>query len=173
MRALRIGIYGLVGVICSAAMFAAYRHYKGDQLLSVQTGSMVPAFYPGDALVTRTVALSELRAGDIVAYRNPRNPKVIVSHRLIGINYQTGRLITHGDALQLQDVPFPAHLVVGKVAKTVPKLGLVLDFMHRPVGLIAVVYTPAAFILVGEARRLARQYRRPYYQLYSYGLKHR
>ncbi len=154
-------------------MFAAYRHYRGDQLLSVQTGSMVPTFYPGDAVVTNRVALEKLSVGDIVAYQNPKDIKVIVSHRLVGINYKTGKLITEGDALDLQDVPFPVSLVVGRVNKIVPNAGYIIDWLHQPIGLIALVYIPAAFILVSEAKRLSKQYTKPSYQLYGYNLRHR
>ena len=117
--------------------------------------------------------IQELIVGDIIAYRNPRHTQVIVSHRLIGINYRTGKLITHGDALDLQDVPFPSNLVVGKVYSVIPNAGLALDWLHKPMGLISVVYVPAALVLASEARRLAKQYSKPYYQLYSYSLKTR
>ena len=165
-------VYTLVIILGALTMFTAYRHYKGDQILSVQTGSMVPSFYPGDALVTRKVIVPSLQIGDIVTYHNPSDPKVLVSHRLIGINYRTGKLITHGDALDLQDVPFPSNLLVGKVYKVVPLAGFMLDWLHKPAGLIVAIYIPASLILISEARRLARHYSKPYYRLYSYGLKH-
>jgi signal peptidase I len=161
-------IYILVGLIFIVIIFAAYRHYQGDLLLSVQTGSMVPTFLPGDAVVTRKVSLGELQVGDIITYRNPAHQEVLVSHRLISVNHQTGKLITEGDALNLQDIPFPYYLVVGRVTAIVPSGGYVLDWLHRPIGLLTVVYIPAALILLAEARRLARQYAKPYYQLYSY-----
>jgi signal peptidase I len=170
-QVLKVFVYVTVFILIGVSMFASFRHYRGDQLLSVQTGSMTPAFYPGDAVATRKASLSELNVGDIVAYRNPNDRQVTVSHRLIGVNYRTGKLITAGDALDLQDVPFPANLVVGKVYKIVPNAGYILDWLHEPIGLIALVYIPAAFILVSEAKRLSKQYARPYYQNYKYSLK--
>ena len=130
----------------------AYRHYRGDQLLSVQTGSMIPTFYPGDAIVTNKTALQKLLVGDIVAYHNPVNSKVIVSHRLISVNYKTGKLITEGDALDLQDVPFPSYLVAGKVDKVIPHAGLLLDWLHKPIGLLVAVYVPAVLVMATEAK---------------------
>lgn len=171
MRFIKVIVYFIVILFAVVTLYMGYRNFKGDQLLSVQTGSMVPVFYPGDAVATRKVTLEELLVGDIVAYRSRDNPKVLVSHRLVSINHVTGKLITHGDALELQDVPFPASQVVGTVYKVVPNAGMVLDWLHKPVGLIIAVYIPAAFILGGEAKRLAKQYNKPYYQLYSYGLK--
>ncbi|CAN5386144.1 signal peptidase I [soil metagenome] len=144
---------------------ALYLHWQGDQLLSVQSGSMVPAFRPGDAVATRKVRVEDLRVGDIVSYLNPADNRVKVTHRLININYLTGKMITEGDALDLQDVPFPNRLITGKVYRVIPNLGYIIDWLHEPEGLIIVVYTPAAFILVSEAKRLARRHTRPYYQL--------
>lgn len=169
LRYFSIGILSIV-VVCllSASSYIIYRHIKGDQLLSVQTASMVPAFYPGDAVVTHAVTLNDLNIGDIVTYQNPNDKRVVVSHRLISINYQTGKLITAGDAVGLRDVPFPASLVTGRVYKAIPVVGTVLNWLHQPLGLIVAVYTPAAFVLVSEAKRLSRHYANNNYQAYSY-----
>jgi signal peptidase I len=170
---IKVIVYPIILLLLGACVYVSFRHYRGDQLLSVQTGSMVPTFYPGDAVITHKTTLQNLEVGDVVAYRNPNDTKVIVSHRLIDVDYATGKLITEGDAVSLQDLPFPASLVVGKVNIVVPKFGHAINWLHKPIDLIVMVYTPAAIILVSEAKRLSKQYTKPYYQLYSYGLNKR
>jgi len=166
-------IYPVAICLLLSGGFVLYRSMEGDRLLSVQTSSMVPAFYPGDAVVTQKVSLSNLKVGDIISYLSPADNRVVVSHRLIGINYRTGRLITAGDALDLQDVPFPSSLLLGRVTKILPGAGYPLDWLHRPIGLAVVVYLPASLVLISETKRLAKQYKKPQYQQYGYSLGNR
>jgi len=128
---------------------------------------MTPAFAAGDAVVVHKANVSELRVGEIVSYHSPADPRVVVSHRLVSIDYITGRLITKGDHNDLQDIPFPSNQVIGQVVGIVPHFGRVLDWLHEPAGLIVLIYTPAAFILVSEARRLSRVYEKPFYQFHN------
>jgi signal peptidase I len=157
----------IIVLILLSMGFVGYRASHGDKLLSVQTNSMVPMFYAGDAVVTHKVSLENLHVGDVVTYRNPRDTLMVVSHRLVSVDYHTGRLITKGDALNVPDIAFPSYLVVGRVERVVPYMGFGLDWLHQPIGLIVLVYTPATFILVSEARRLARTWERPSYQVVS------
>lgn len=161
-------IFLLVATLLGGCGLALYRHAEGDKILSVQTGSMVPYFNPGDALLTRWILLPDLHVGDVVSYRSPADQRVVVSHRLVSINYQTGKLITKGDALDMHDLPFPSGQVIGKVYKVLPHVGRGLDWLHEPTGLIIAVYTPAACALIYEAKRLSRQYTKPAYRCYGY-----
>jgi signal peptidase len=144
-------------------------HARGERLLSVQTASMVPTFHPGDAIVVQPVLPSSLRPGDIVSYRSPRDPKVVISHRLVEID-RTGQLITAGDALRSPDEPFSPLRVVGRATAVAPGLGTVLNVLRRPLSLVVLVYLPATLIIGAEATRLSRHYRRPEYLLdYRHG----
>lgn len=161
---LTLPIAGAVGLIIL--------HARGERLLSVQTASMVPALQPGDAIVVRPVSASSFRPGDIVSYRSPRDPNVVITHRLIGVNRQTGQLVTAGDAFHTPDEPFSSLRVVGRATAVAPGLGSVLDLMRRPLGLIIMVYLPAALIIISETVRLSRHYGRPAYLLdYKHGKK--
>jgi signal peptidase len=140
-------------------------HAGGGQLLSIQTGSMVPTFRPGDALIVGPVMASRLRVGDIVSYRSPRDVTVTVSHRLVAINRYTGWLTTAGDAQHSPDPPFPPDLVLGRPTALAPHLGSVLNALRRPLGLALAIYLPATLIIIAEGRRLVRYYSRPLYRL--------
>lgn len=132
-------------------------------VVSVQTASMVPAFRPGDALVVAPVLPRDLRLGEIVSYRNPRNPNVTITHRLVAINKRTGWLTTAGDAYRSPDPSFPPGLLAGRATAIAPGLGVVLNTLRRPIGLALVIYSPAAFIVAVEVRRLSSAYARPFY----------
>jgi signal peptidase len=140
-------------------------HSRGERLLSIQTGSMVPTFRPGDALIVGPVMANQLRVGDIISYRSPRNASITISHRLIAVNRQTGWLTTAGDALHSPDPPFSPTLVLGRATALAPRLGTVLDVLRRPIGLALAVYLPALVIMVAEIRRLIRCYSLPTYRL--------
>ena len=138
---------------------------QGCQLLSVQTASMLPAVRPADVLVVAPVLPSRLHAGDIISYRNPRDPNVIISHRLTSIDRDTGWLTTEGDALHSPDPAFPPRLLIGRAAALVPRLGLLLDTLRQPLGLALAVYLPAALVISAEVHRLAQAYARPFYSV--------
>lgn len=138
---------------------------RGYRLLSVQTASMRPTLRPGDAIVVAPIRPHTIRPGEIISYRSPRDPQLIISHRLIRIDERTGWLTTAGDATQGHDPPFPPTLVAGQVTAVAPHLGSLLDAIRRPLGLFVAVDLPAATILIAEARRLACVYARPRYSV--------
>ena len=171
-RALRLAGRGLVLTFGSLAVLLAagllIMRAQGNQLLSVQTGSMEPVLQPGDAVVVHAVSTRQLRVGDIISYQSPRDSSLIISHRLIGIDRRTGWLRTQGDALKTPDPAFPPRLVVGQVTAVAPKLGRLLDILRQPLGLALAVYLPAIVIIVAEIRRLIDHYRRRYYRMLGY-----
>jgi len=126
------------------------------RVLSVQTGSMVPTFRPGDAVLLRPAALADLQPGDIISYRNPHNAAMIITHRLISKDAYTGQFMTQGDNSSAPDPAFPAQQVIGRVGAVAPKLGRTLDYLHTPIGLAVAVYLPAAVIVGAEARRVIK-----------------
>ena len=149
--------------LAASAIVLALLHIKGYRLLSVQTTSMLPTIRPEDALVITPVTAARLRVGDIVSYQSPHNLSVVISHRLVNINKQTGWLTTQGDSLNSPDPVFPPELVVGRATAVAPQLGQVLDAIREPLGLTVAIYVPAALLIASETRRLALNYVRPFY----------
>lgn len=154
-------------LLVAGAVGLASLHLRGQQLLSVQTASMVPAFRPGDALIVEPVSISSLHIGDIISYQSPRDTGVIISHRLIAIDKGTGELITAGDVLHTPDQPFPPRQVVGRPEALLPRFGIVLDFIRRPIGLALAIYLPAMVIVILEVKHLVHHYQTPHYRLVS------
>jgi signal peptidase I len=85
--------------------------------------SMEPNLVLGDIVVTRSVPVETLKAGDIVRYQSGAVP---VLHRIIEVRRgPDGQrvFITQGDNNNFGDAPVPASAVSGKVILTIPKLG--------------------------------------------------
>ena len=135
---------------------------------SVLTGSMRPSFAPGDAVVTRPVAITSLHAG-MVILATPHGSTTPYAHRVVAVKEDGGRIFvqTQGDANpgpdHWQDVYTPTA-TVSVVVGSVPKLGFLLETIHGrttqrgvvPVGVAGTILTfvACAFILLaGTPRR--------------------
>lgn len=129
------------------------------RILSVQSGSMAPAFNKGDLLID--IRPAHLKTGDTISYPSLVNPGQIVSHRIIKLSGST--LTTKGDGLAAADPAIPASVVLGRTVTVIPKAGYAFDQLYRPAGLIAMVYAPALIITVTELWLLTGRYGyRPY-----------
>jgi signal peptidase len=154
-------------LIVVAAIGLAVNQGKGGKLLSVQSGSMVPAINKGDLVQVKNVPDSELAVGDVITYVS-QDKKTTITHRISGIleNDPSGNnIVTKGDANANADKPIEAASVVGRVERTIPYAGYAVDFIKQPLGLILIIYLPALVVIVGEMKRLTAYYRR--FKLYA------
>jgi signal peptidase len=127
---------------------------------------MSPAISKGDAVLVRGASALTIRRGDIISYRNA--DEVIVTHRVVDVDVNTGRITAKGDANTTADPAFHSYRMIGRVGYTLKGFGYYLDLLHSWLGLTLAVYVPAAFLLAGELRRLFRSYVRPTYVLPLY-----
>ncbi len=162
VRVLLVVYIGLIVVVAGVVVGEwKFRHLR---VLAVQTGSMAPTFKPGDAVLVQKPQPASLAVGQVVSYISPADPSILVSHRIVAINQQSGLLTTRGDHATRPDISFSPSLVVGRVGAVVPKFGYVVNVLHTRLGLAIGVYLPAAFIVLSEIKRLARHYGRGYYK---------
>jgi signal peptidase len=152
---LRLLIFNILAalVLVSAAGLALWQS-QGLRFYSVQTGSMSPALQPGDLAITTKPDINNLRAGDIISYKSSQNPSKIITHRIYQISQPKGYIVTKGDNLRYPDPPIALSSVTGKAAMAAPKLGQVLNWLHKPLGLIGLIYLPALLITGYELARL-------------------
>jgi signal peptidase len=154
-------------IVLAAASGLVLWKTEGLRFYSVQTGSMSPVLQPGDLVVATKPHLSDLQPGDIISYASPQNPQKIITHRIYQTNPAKGYLVTKGDNLAYQDPPVAYSSITSKAVRAVPKLGYGLDFLHKPAGLIGLVYLPALLITAYELQRLAARFTYARYDLSS------
>ncbi len=156
-------ILAALALMLALPLLALYWLHGGFGVYSVQSDSMRPTITKGDAVVVVRSA-ARPSTGQVVTYRDPAKAGLTVSHRLIADNDTT--IITKGDANVTSDRPVPYESVVGTVRARIPHLGLLVDTLRQPAGLICMVYIPACLLAWMEIRHLARTISPPTYVLY-------
>lgn len=105
----------------------------------VLSGSMEPTFSKDDLIfVKQTDALA---VGDIVVYQSEG---LLVVHRVIAL--EGDMVLTQGDANNTADPAFEQSAVMGVVIGRIPRLGVLVNILKTPTGMIMVLL--CAFLLV-------------------------
>lgn len=154
--ALRSGLRRLPAFAAQAAFAAAVAVLVGLGLLprtgwyrpvTVLSGSMRPAFSPGDMVIVTPEPVRDLRVGQVISYRIPVGDHHVQSHRVIAVIRRGGQVSvrTKGDANNGPD-PWTATLqgaTVWRVSGVLPKLGWAIFWLRRPlVHELTVLLTP-------------------------------
>jgi signal peptidase len=109
-----------------------------DQLFAVRTGSMMPAYQPGDLVVDRP-ASSGYRVGDVITFRSTSGPDEFITHRVVAVDGKT--IHTKGDANSTPDPGTTTESdVVGKVVRHVPNGGFALLYLKQPTGAASILF---------------------------------
>ena len=108
------------------------------RLLTVTSGSMVPVFHAGDAILVRTVSDTgrrALRPGQVITFR-AQGSDTLVTHRIVSvIPHADSRVefVTKGDANEDVDLtPIDAQDVIGIHTFTIPFAGFALRPLSDP-----------------------------------------
>lgn len=94
-----------------------YANLFGYTFFEVATGSMSPTMQVGDVIIVKIT--KEVEQNDIIVYIDGKN---IITHRLI--ERKDNELIAKGDANNSEDKPIQEDMVLGKVIKILPKIGV-------------------------------------------------
>lgn len=145
----------------AAGLGLGYVTLSGGKLLSVQSGSMVPAYNKGDLVVTTRVPDSRFAVGDVVTFISPIHKNQTITHRIVELPSANnkGQYVTKGDANHSVDPLLEASSIVGRVDLGIPYVGYFMDFIRQPLGLLLLIYLPALMIIISELRLLARHYK--------------
>ena len=134
--------------------------FFGYESFTVYSGSMEPAVRVGALAVVQPVPSSQLRAGDVITYRMPFFPDVVVTHRLLAIQTTPDgktQYRTKGDANQAEDlVQVDPNAVLGRVAYSVPYAGYVVEYSKTGAGRLVLIALPAALIALDFLRQRMR-----------------
>jgi signal peptidase I len=115
----RVVLYSLLGLMVYAAAPAAL----GWSPTTVMTGSMEPRIHPGDVVVAKPVAASEVHRGQVLLFDDPDQAGHLRLHRYHD-NGQAGQIVTKGDANPSADsTPIDRSAVVGVGFLRVPYVG--------------------------------------------------
>ena len=131
----------------------------------MRSGSMVPQFATGDAVIIRPVSrgeATELVRGDIVTFRTSVDNPTLVSHRIVEVtrDAQGGvAYVTRGDANASRDsTVLEPDRIVGVVTTHVSRGGYILHALQEPRLLLTLVI---AFIFANLAVLMTRPHVHP------------
>ena len=165
LRGLALAIVlGLSALLVLGAWLMQTHNIK---LFGVQTGSMAPVIHIGDAILVQPQPFKAVRTGQIISYRSTN--AVIVSHRVRSVNTRGKTVITQGDKNAQPDTVVSAGQIIGRAVAVLPRLGRFTDYIHQPLGLIAIVYLPATTWIVWQLRLLQIGLKSPY-RLHAKGI---
>jgi signal peptidase I len=126
----------------------------GTGYVTIRGTSMLPVYETGDLVLTRKQP--SYSKGDIVAYRVPDGDLgegIVVIHRIVGGNASDGFELL-GDNNPEKDDWYPTDAdVVGKAWVHVPKVGIVLSYLHSPAPLASLAAAVAVVFVAFPKRK--------------------
>lgn len=163
-------ILGLVLGSLLAALVATV--FFGYHVLTLQTDSMAPALRRGDVIAVRPMPISEVEAGDVVAFESGGD-RIKIVHRVAGVIVMlteytdpetqevkvsaTYRLQTRGDAAEMPDrSTVDASDLLGKVWFSVPRIGMGLGGVPLQTALLAIAALTSVAWFAWELRTRSR-----------------
>jgi signal peptidase I len=118
----------LLVLAVGAAMAAGVALLLGFRPMAVLTGSMRPAIDPGDVVIVKQVPASEIRVGDVAAFKSPdpRLKGAVVTHRVqsVALEHRRVAVVARGDAnTRSERWTVLQNGTVGRVVAEVPAVG--------------------------------------------------
>lgn len=168
---LGVAFYAVAG----GALLLTHWQAFGFKALAIPTGSMRPTMPPGSMVISHRVSLSSLKVGDVITYLSPLRPGSSITHRIVKAYKIDGKVpafVTKGDANPSPDPAIVGGQVIGKAVWHVKYVGYVMLWSKTWLGIAALIYLPALFIMIEEVKRLADYLKanQPY-ELYRYHVK--
>lgn len=148
-----------LGVILGVSVYLANaRGLAGNQMpmpfgfgaAVVLSGSMEPVLGVNDVIIVRESDRYEV--GDIVVYQSGNT---LIVHRIIARDGETA--VTQGDANNRADAPIEISIIKGKVIAHVPGLGLAVNALKTPVGILIVLIAAFAMTEISFRREKDRE----------------
>ena len=118
-----------------------YVNIFGYSIFEVATGSMHGSIEINDAVLVKID--DEYKVNDIVTYQNGED---YITHRVIEI--EEDYVITKGDANNVNDNPIDKKLILGRVVKVLPKLGVWKKVLLTPKVIILILVTLFIFSIL-------------------------
>jgi signal peptidase len=157
-----VGVVVLVGL--SALLLAGIvPGVLGYESFEVSSVGMQPAIQIGSLAIIGPVKVEQLSVGDVVVYRKPLAPEAVVMQRLLYVDAdQPGKLNlqTRGDFEPVaEQVTVAPGVTLGRVLYSIPRLGLLVDFVNQVAGKVLLLGVPAVLLGVDYLRNRLRRRR--------------
>ena len=143
----------LIVIVIIAILFCAYCLFSikvlnnkyvnlfGYSIFEVATGSMKGSIEIGDAVLVKIG--SEYDVNDIITYQSGDD---FITHRIISI--EKDKVITKGDANNVNDNPVEKDAILGRVVKILPRLGVWKKVILTPKVIALVLITLFIFSIL-------------------------
>jgi len=138
----------LVILVVLCAVFLMGSRLLGHQVYTVLSGSMEPAYSPGDLLYVQKVDVRDIKVGDPITFVLNED-LVVATHRVIAIDAEKQHFYTKGDANETEDAS-PVHFnnVLGVPQFAIPMLGYVSNYIQNPPGTYITIAGCAVLIIL-------------------------
>lgn len=103
----------------------------GYSIFEIVTGSMEPTLSINDYIIVKNT--DNISEGDIITYKEENT---FITHRIIKINGD--EIITQGDANNSTDKKISKSMIIGKVVKVLPNLGVIKSILLTPKIIISI-----------------------------------
>ncbi len=133
------------------------------QFSVVETDRLAPTANKGALVIASKTNYGSLTMGKIILYKHRGTlgvGKVVDTNR--------GIRIMSANTESAKSLKLSRENVVGEQRMTLPFAGTALQFISRPVAMVAVVYLPAMMLILAELKRLLRHYGYKPYNLNRY-----
>ncbi len=115
-----------------------YVNFFGYTFFDVSTGSMANEINIDDVIIVKIT--KDVKEQDIITYKVGKD---FITHRIVKMEQDV--IVTKGDANNTSDNPIDKSVVVGKVVKIIPRLGIWKKTLTEPKVLISILVTLTLF----------------------------
>jgi signal peptidase I len=153
----RFALHAALGFAGGILLAIALPLAVGGRPLTVLSGSMEPAFSPGDVVVVERVRPDRVRPGDVVTYRAPSGD--LITHRVRRVRRAAGRydFVTRGDANNASERwTLAPDGQLSRALYKIPLAGRVLARTSSPSGKLVPIVVPLLLLGAWEIRRIWR-----------------
>ncbi len=134
-------------IVCAYSVFSMkvlhnkYVNFFGYSIFEVATGSMEDTIKVGDAVLVKI--RDDFNVGDIITYQSGED---FITHRVV--SSIDNKVITKGDANNVNDNPIDKNMVLGKVVKILPRVGIWKKVILTPKVIALVLLTLFVFSIL-------------------------
>ena len=131
-----LGTLALVALIAACVPLTIPR-MLGYELYTVVSGSMEPAIPTGSLVYVENMDPTEVQEGDVIAFYSVQGGSAVITHRVVTNSTVMGEFITKGDANEENDMSPIPYYYIGRVVKSIPRVGSMAQTFTSSTGKLA------------------------------------